>query len=432
MRVLPLLLVAFCANAAPVDPLAQWGQWRGPLSTGVAPKASPPVKWSEKTNIRWKVRIPGHGHSSPVVWGEDVFLTTAETVGEKLAVPKQPAGAHNNMDPHHKMLFQVIALSRKTGKFHWKMAVRQAQPHQSTHESGTWSSNSPVTNGRHIIAFFGSNGLYCLDAATGKVVWQKDLGKMEVKHGHGEGASPALHGDSVVINWDHEGDSFVVALNITTGKELWRQPRDEPTSWSTPIIIEHAGEPQVIISATHAIRAYDLATGRVIWSCSGMPNNVVASPVAQGDIVIAGASYVRKSMLAINLKGAKGNLTDTNKVLWRRRTGTPYVPSLLLHKSTLYFFHHYQNILSIADARPGKEHGPFRIPLRSIYASPVAAADRIYLTDLSGTTLVLAHGKQPKVLARNELGEPMSASPALVGRELYLRGARHLFCIAEK
>ena len=255
---------------------------------------------------------------------------------------------------------------------------------------------------------------------------------MEVKHGHGEGASPVLHGGTVVINWDHEGDSFVVALNIATGRELWRQPRDEPTSWSTPIIIEHAGKLQVIISATHAIRAYDLATGKVIWSCGGMPNNVVASPVGAEGIVIAGASYVRKSMLAINLNGAQGNLTDTNKVLWRRRTGTPYVPSLLLHKGTLYFFHHYQNILSIADARTGKEHGPFRIPLRSIYASPVAAADRIYLTDLSGTTLVLAHGKQPKVLARNELGESVSASPALVGRELYLRGSQHLFCVAEK
>ncbi|MDP7052055.1 MAG: PQQ-like beta-propeller repeat protein [Verrucomicrobiota bacterium] len=432
MRMLPLLLVAFCAKAAPVDPLAQWGQWRGPLGTGAAPKADPPTKWDKETNMRWKTRIPGQGHASPVVWGEDVFLTTAETVGGKLVVPKQPPGAHNNMDPDHKMLFQVVALSRKTGKFHWQTTVRRAQPHQSTHESGTWASNSPVTDGRHVVASFGSNGLFCLDAATGKVVWQKDLGKMEVKHGHGEGASPALHGDTVVINWDHEGDSFVVALNIATGRELWRQPRDEPTSWSTPIIIEHAGKPQVIISATHAIQAYDLATGRVIWSCGGMPNNVVASPVAQEGIVIAGASYVRKSMLAIDLNGAKGNLTDTNKVLWRRRTGTPYVPSLLLHKGTLYFFHHYQNILSIADARTGKEHGPFRIPLRSVYASPVAAADRIYLTDLSGTTLVLAHGKQAKVLARNELGEPMSASPALVGRELYLRGARHLFCIAEK
>jgi len=432
MRSLSFLLVTFCAHAAPVDPLAQWGQWRGPLCTGVAPKANPPIKWDAKTNIRWKSRIPGQGHSSPVVWDDKVYVTTAESFGDKLGVPKQPSGAHNNIDPERKMRFQIIAIDRKTGKSRWQTTVRQAQPHQSTHESGTWASNSPVTDGRHVIAFFGSNGLFCLDGPTGKIIWQKDLGKMQVKHGHGEGASPALHGNTVIINWDHEGDSFVVALNKATGKELWRQPRDEPTSWSTPIIVEHDGKPQVIISATNAIRAYDLATGKELWKCGGMPNNVVASPVATNGIVIAGASYVRKAMLAINLKGATGDLTDTDNVLWRRRTGTPYVPSLLLYQDTLYFFHHYQNIISIADARTGQEHGPFRIPIRSLYASPVAAANRVYLTDLAGVTLVLAHGKKPELKSRNELGEPISASAAIAGNEIFLRGSQHLYCVAEE
>ena len=359
-------------------------------------------------------------------------MTTAESFGDKLGVPKQPSGAHNNIDPERKMRFQVIAIDRKTGKSRWQTTVRQAQPHQSTHESGTWASNSPVTDGHHVIAFFGSNGLFCLDGPTGKIIWQKDLGKMQVKHGHGEGVSPALHGNTVIINWDHEGDSFVVALNKATGKELWRQPRDEPTSWSTPIIVEHDGKPQVIISATNAIRAYDLATGKELWKCGGMPNNVVASPVATNGIVIAGASYVRKAMLAINLKGATGDLTETDKVLWRRRTGTPYVPSLLLYQDTLYFFHHYQNIISIADARTGQEHGPFRIPIRSLYASPVAAANRVYLTDLTGVTLVLAHGKKPELKSRNDLGEPISASAAIAGNEIFLRGSQHLYCIAEE
>ena len=424
-----------CANApaAPQpDLLAQWGQWRGPLATGTAPKAIPPIKWDAKTNIRWKTRIPGIGHSSPIVWGDQVFLTTAEAVGKKLAVPGQPPGAHNNIDPDRKMRFQVMAIDRQTGKIKWRAIVQQAQPHQSTHESGTWASNSPVTDGRHVVAFFGSNGLYCLDAASGRIVWKKDFGKMQVKHGHGEGASPALHGGTVVVNWDHEGDSFVIALDLATGKTRWRQPRDEPTSWSTPIIIEHSGKPQVIISATNAIRAYDLATGKVLWNCGGMPNNVVASPVAANGFVVAGASYVRKTMLAIKLDGAQGDLTDTNQVLWRRRTGTPYVPSLLLHRDTLYFLHHYQNVLSIADARTGKEHGPFRIPLRSLYASPVAADGRIYFTDLTGTTLVLAHGNKPKQLSRNGLGEPVSASAALAGKDIFLRGAQHLYRISEK
>ena len=426
------VLLALRGSGAPkVDPLAQWGQWRGPLATGTAPKANPPIKWDAKTNIRWKTRIPGQGHASPVVWGDKVFLATAEPFGAKLKVPEQPEGAHNNIDPERRMKFQVIAVNRDTGRIDWQTTVRQDQPHQSTHESGTWASNSPVTDGRHVAAFFGSNGLYCLDVMTGKLIWQKDLGNMQVKHGHGEGASPALHDGRLIVNWDHEGASFVVVLDIATGETLWRRARDEPTSWATPIVVEHAGKKQVIISATHAIRAYDLKSGKIIWQCGGLPNNVVASPVAADGIVVAGASYVRRAMLAIRLDGAKGDLTDTENILWRRRTGTPYVPSLLHHRGTLYFLHHYQNVLSMADFRTGQDSGPFRIPLRSLYASPVAAAGRIYLTDMAGATLVLAHGKQPKLLSRNELGEAVSASAALVGNQLFLRGTEHLYCIAE-
>ena len=426
-----LFLIPVLAYGAAVNPLAQWGQWRGPLGTGVAPKATPPVKWDAQSNLRWKRPLPGLGHSTPVIWGKHIYVTAAEPFGRKLKAPDQPPGAHNNIDPVRKMLFKIIALHRRTGQPIWQAVVRQAQPHQSTHESATWASNSPVTDGRVVIASFGSSGIYGLDAATGRQLWKRDLGQMQVKHGHGEGASPALHGNTLIVNWDHEGQSFVIALDKATGKTLWRRDRDEPTSWASPIIHEHEGRPQAIISATNALRAYDLHTGKVIWSCGGLPNNVVASPVAAGNLVIAGASYVRRAMIAIDLKHAKGDLTDSDHVLWRRRTGTPYVPSPLLQDGTLYFLHHYQNILSIADARTGKDHGPFRLPLRSLYASPVAGDNRVYLTDLTGATLVLAHGNKPKILARNEIGEPVSASPALAGNELYLRGKRHLFCIAQ-
>ena len=162
-----------------------------------------------------------------------------------------------------------------------------------------------------------------------------------------------------------------------------------------------------------------------------MPNNVVASPVAADGILIAGASYVRRNMLAINLKTANGNLTDTDSILWRRRTGTPYVPSPLLHDGLLYFFHHYQNVLSIVDAKTGRDHGPYRLPLRSLYASPVTAAGHVYFTDLSGTTLVVTKGLKPEFKARNELNEPIAASPAIAGNEIYLRGRQNLYCIAK-
>ena len=414
-----------------LDPLDQWGQWRGPLNTGEAPKGNPPLEWSEKKNLRWKTDIPGKGHASPIVWGNQVFILSAERHGEKLKVPEQPSGAHNNLDPEKKTRFIVMALDRTTGKVLWQKTVRDAQPHQSTHESGTWASASPVTDGERVYAFFGSNGLYCL-STDGKLLWEKDFGDMLVKHGHGEGASLALHADTLIVNWDHEGDSFVAALNTKTGKERWRQTRDEATSWATPIIFEVDGKPQAIVSGTTAVRGYDLATGKVVWSCGGLSQNVVASPVAADGIVFVGSSYEKQAMLAIRLPGAKGDLTGTDKILWSRRQRTPYVPSPLLYRDHLYFLRHYQAILSRLVAKTGEEpSGPFRLPeLLNLYASPVAANGRIYLTDQQGVTLVLRAAAEPKILGVNRLDEAVNASAAIIGKELFLRGESHLYCIA--
>ena len=376
-------------------------------------------------------RLPGLGHSSPAVWGDHVFLTTAVPQGEKLPVPNQPSGAHNNLDPFHKLRFTVLSINRHTGNITWQTIVHIAQPHQSTHESATWASNSPITDGEHAIASFGSSGLYCLNTENGKLVWKKELGDMQVKHGHGEGASPVLHGNTVVINWDHEGDSFIVALDKRTGKELWRKARNEPTSWSTPIVVEHNSKPQVIISATTAVRGYDLATSKVLWHVGGLPHNVVASPVHANGIVYAGASYEKRTMLAIKLDGAKGDLIGTKNTLWTRRAATPYVPSpLLMPDNTLYFFHHYQGFLSKVNGLTGRDAGPFRLGgMRNFYASPVAAKDRVYLTDRAGTMMVLSHGEQPKPLAINKLSDSFSASPAIAGNTLFLRGEKFLYCL---
>ncbi len=414
-----------------LDPLEQWGQWRGPLSTGEAPRGNPPLEWSEKKNIRWKTAIPGKGHASPIVWGNQVFVLSAVPHGEKLKVPEQPPGAHNNDDPDRKTKFVALALDRRSGKILWQTIVRNAQPHQSTHESGTWASASPVTDGQRIYAFFGSNGLYCL-STEGKLIWEKDFGDMQVKHGHGEGASIALHGDTLVVNWDHEGDSFVVALNAMTGKERWRQPRGEGTSWATPIIVAVDGKPQAIVSGTTAVRGYDLATGKVVWTCGGLSKNVVASPVSANGMLFAGSSYEKQALLAIRLTGAKGNLNGTTNFPWFRRQRTPYVPSPLLYRDHLYFLRHYQAILTRLVAKTGEEaSGPFRLPeLLNLYASPVAADGRIYLTDQQGLTLVLEATAEPEILGLNKLDEAVNASAAIAGKELFLRGKKHLYCIS--
>ena len=256
---------------------------------------------------------------------------------------------------------------------------------------------------------------------------------MQTKHAHGEGASPVLHENTVVVNWDHEDDSFLHAFDKQTGTEKWKVARDETTSWATPIIVEHEKAFQVIVSATKRIRSYDLETGALIWECGGLSNNVVASPVSANGIVIAGSSYEKKAMVAIKLQGAKGDVTDTNHVLWQTTQRTPYVPSPLLYDNTLYFLNHYQGILSCLHAATGeKRAGPFRLgALSNLYASPVAAADRIYLTDRDGSTMVLKHGDSPEPIGVNQLDEPISASAALSGKDLFLRGDKHLYAIRE-
>jgi outer membrane protein assembly factor BamB len=434
------LLFALFHTPAPSEPanskaLDYWPQWRGPLATGVAPNANPPIEWNDKKNIRWKVELPGKGHSTPIVWRDFIFLTTAIPHGEAVR-PRLPArpGAHDNLLLTYEHEFAVLAVNRRDGKILWQRTVHKELPHEAGHVTGSLASNSPVTDGELVFAFFGSRGLYCLDT-SGKLLWQKHLGEMHSKHGHGEGSSPALYGDTLVVNWDQESDSFVVALDKRSGKERWKMPRPEDTSWATPIIVQHGGKPQVVISGTNRIRGYDLAGGAVLWECGGLSSNVVASPVSANGVVYAGSSYDTRALLAIRLDGARGDITGSRQVLWSRKRGTPYVPSPLLYGDSLYTLQHYQGIVSRLDVKTGEDQGgPFRLgAIGNVYASPVGAAGRIYITSRDGVTQVISHGdKTPRNLAVNRLDDTISASAALAGRELFLRGERYLYCIAEE
>ncbi len=432
LAILASMAGALCAQA---EEEGAWSSWRGPLGTGVAPEADPPVTWSEQENVRFKVVLSGAGYGSPVVHSGKVFLTAAEPFGEQLSpVPDDAPGAHDNARVTQRHRFVAMALDAQTGALMWQKTLHEQLPHAGFHVSSALAAASAVTDGEHVFAFFGSYGLYCL-TVDGELVWGKDLGDMDVKHGHGEGVSPVLHGDTLVVNWDHEGPSFVVAFDKATGEERWRRERDEVTSWSTPIAVPHRGRVQVIVSATGALRAYDLETGDVVWSCRGLSHNVVASPVAGDGVVYAGSSYEKRRMFAVRLEGAEGDVTNTDRVVWRRQRGTPYVPSPLLYGDWLYFLNHYQGFLARVHARSGREaHRPIRVAgMREIYSSPVGAADRIYLTDRDGVTLVLAHPadeQAPNVLARNVLDDRFSASAAVVGDAIYLRGERHLYCLA--
>jgi outer membrane protein assembly factor BamB len=409
-----------------------WHQWRGPLATGFAPKANPAVEWGESKNIQWKTPLPGKGHSSPIVWGDMIYVMSAEPIGAPVdPVYDNAPGTHDNVGVSQRHQFVVLAVRRTDGKILWRAKLKEEFPHEGGHMMGSLVSNSPTTDGELVFAFFGSRGLYCLDVA-GRVKWQKDLGQMHTLHAHGEGSSPVLYKDLLIVNWDHEGDSFLYAFDKHTGKELWKVARDEKTSWSTPIIVETEGKrPQVVVSASKRVRGYDVQTGALIWECAGLSGNVVSSPVAGDGMVFAGNSYDGQNMVAIRLEGAQGDITGTRNVMWKLNRSTPYVPSPLLYGDTIYFLKHYQNVLSALDAKSGKPRvDAIRLAnLRDIFASPVAAAGRIYVTSREGATVVLQHGRDPKILAVNQLEDSFSASAAVVERDLILRGERFLYCI---
>ncbi len=438
LRLLGLIILAlgldFGISAAPAE--TDWPQWRGPEGTGVAAGAHPPQEWSAEKNLRWKVEIPGKGHASPIILGERIFLTTAISTPREIPQPEVeeedgPGRRRRNIQPTYVQRFVTLALDRGTGEVVWQHTSRESAPHEGTHQDATWASSSPITDGEHLFANFGSNGLFAYDL-EGKLLWQKDLGDMQTRNGFGEGSSPALHGNTLILTWDHEGDSFIVALDKRTGAELWRQNRDEVTSWATPLVVEVGGRPQVVVPGTSKTRGYDLVGGKILWESPGMTLNVIPSPVYRNGTVFVMSGFRGNALQAIRLAAAKGDLSDSKAITWTHDRDTPYVPSPLLYDEKLYFLKHNSGILSVLNADDGKTiYGPVRLDgIDGVYASPVGAGGKVYVVGRNGTTLVLRHGAQLKVLASNYLEDEFDASPAIAGDELYLRGRHHLYKIA--
>jgi outer membrane protein assembly factor BamB len=410
-----------------------WPQWRGPDGNGVATDSDPPVQWNESKNLRWKVDLPGRGSSSPIVWRNQIFVTTAVSSSQdsREPVPQRSSRGMPILQPTSSNKFILYSIDRTNGDILWERTLREEMPHEGTHPTGTWASNSAVTDGTSVFAYFGSRGLYALDF-RGNLLWEKDFGNMEKKLSFGEGSSPALHGDRIVVVWDHEGQSYLFTLDKRTGDEIWKVERDEQTSWSSPVIIEVAGTKQVIVSSTGRIRAYNLEDGEPIWECEGMTANVIPMPVVVDDVVILMSGFRGNALVAVNLAEAKGDVTGSEAVLWQLDRDTPYVPSPLLYDDSLYFLKTNSGILSCFKAKTGKQiFGPQRLEgLGTVYSSPVGTNDRVYISDRDGNTIVLRHGTKFEVLANNSLDDGFDASPAIVGNEIIMRGQKTLYCIA--
>jgi outer membrane protein assembly factor BamB len=414
-------MVSLFLALAPLD-ASQWPRWRGPNENGLV-DGNPPVEWSESKNVKWKTAIPGLGHATPILWNDRIYVQSAEQVSE------------GGLLTDAVYRFKLMAIDRKTGTIVWDKTLRESHPAEdSHHNTTTYASTSGLTDGEHLYAFFGSLGLYCLDF-EGNVKWDKDLGDMRTKNSFGEGTSPTIHGNTLVVNWDHEGDSFIVAMDKRTGKELWRTDRDEITSWATPLVVEHKGVNQVIVPASGKTRSYDLATGKEIWECAGLGSNVIPTALHKDGIVYVMSGHRAPAMQAISLDKAKGDIAGTDAVLWSLSQNTPYVASPLLSGDRLYLMKGRNSILSCYNAKTGEPiYGPERLPagVGHVYASLAGTDDHFYIPGLDGTTMVVKNSAEYEVLGANELDQGIAASPMISGGDLFLRTYTHLYCIAEE
>jgi outer membrane protein assembly factor BamB len=362
------------------------------------------------------------------VWDQQIFVLTAVPTGIVGAATHEPRGEVVPRLPHQ---MKVVAIDRRTGRLLWERTAREEVPHEGAQqENGTWASSSAVTDGEHVVASFESRGIYVYDM-QGRLVWQKDLGDKRMRNEFGEGSSPVLAGRHLILVWDHRGQSFIVALDKATGRELWRTNRDEVDSWATPLVVEEGGRRQVVTGGENKIRSYDVETGALLWETSGTTMNPIPSPVAWEGMVFVTSGFRGSNLKAIRLAGAKGDITSTGHIKWTLDRDTPYVPSPLLYDGILYILKVNSGLLSAFDARTGQPHYQVQRlgKVVNVFASPVAAQGRVYIPGRDGTTAVVRHGPAFEVLAENTLDDRFDASPALVGGDIILRGTRSLYCI---
>lgn len=427
-RILLCVLVpAVAACGAPDD----WPRWRGPFDTGMA-RGDLPLRWSDEENVAWKTPIPGRGFSSPVIWGDRLFLTSAVPAKAPEAPEPGRRGPGSGFAAGIPHRFLVMAINRQTGKVLWERVARTAVPHEGYHHRyGSFASNSPVTDGNMVYAFFGSRGVYAY-TLDGKLAWHKEFPPLRMRNAFGEGTAPVLDGGRLILSFDQEENSYLLVLDKRTGKQIWRVDRDEVSAWSPPLVTEVNGRKQIIVSATRRVRAYDYDTGKLIWETAGLGTNVIPAPVVFQNVAVVMSGHRDPNLLAIRL-GRTGDLTGSDAILWTNQRGNSYTPSPVLHQGKIYFVTD-TGLVNCFDVLTGEAHyRQQRLPQPyNFKASPVGVNGKLYLATEQGDVVVLRLGTAYEVLATNTLsGQMFIASPAVAEGDLYLRGQHTLFCIRE-
>jgi outer membrane protein assembly factor BamB len=428
------------AVAAPLN----WPSFRGPDASGVADGQHPPLSWDVKegTNVRWKTPIPGLGHSCPIVWGDRVFVTTAVS-GE--ADPKVRIGNYGdvgsvNDTSEHR--WQVLCLDRDSGKILWTQTAFTGVPKIKRHLKGSQANCTPATDGKRVVACFGSEGLYCYDF-PGKLLWQRDLGTLDssfaidVKYEWGFGSSPIIHDGLVILQCDLGKDSFLAAYRLEDGSRAWTTPRDEIPSWSTPTVWRNAKRTEIVTNAAQYARGYDPATGKELWRLAKKSEITVPTPVCGRELAfVTSGNRPIQPILAIR-PGASGDISlkpdeESNEhVAWSRMRGGPYMPTPILYGKYLFTCGN-GGMVSCYEADTGKEVYKERLGGVSYTASPVAADGRLYFASEQGQVRVVQAGPEFKLLAVNDLGDPCLATPAISAGMLFVRTQHNLVALGHK
>ena len=421
---------------------SNWPQWRGPGGSGISHEANLPEEWTPTKNVQWKTPLPGRGHSSPIIWGNRIFLT-AEIEGE--VIPEAKAVTHirrgqvyahpDAVAGNRRHTLKVLCLDRDSGKILWERIAYEGRVHDDRHRKGSYASSTPVTDGKLVYAFFDAEGLYGYDF-QGKPVWKSSLGKI-AKMGLGPGISPVLHENLLILQCDQEdggaeAGSFIAAVDKRTGKEVWRVPRIHRKTWATPLIVKTADRAELIASGAESVIAYDPRTGRELWHSIGVEGHAIPSAVAGHDMVFVTAGYPSKRALAIKL-GGSGDISNSPHFVWKYEKGTAYVNSPILYGDYFYIVSD-KGVITCFDARTGEmKYEGGRVPVPATFtSSTVAYGNKLFLTSEDGETFVVKAGPKHEVLRTNSIGEPVFASIAAAAGKIFIRGDKHLFCIADR
>ncbi len=416
-----------------------WPQFRGADSLGFAPAANLPDHWSATENVAWKTEVAGRGWSSPIVWSNNIFLTTVVNTGEPEA-PKKGLyfGGNREKPPESEHQWKVLCLDLHTGKVVWEQLAHQGVPTTSIHLKNSYASETPITDGGRVYAYFGNVGVFCYDL-DGKLLWSKTIDPHKNRFGWGTAASPVLYNGRLYIVNDNDEDSYLLCLDALTGNELFRVAREEKSNWATPYIWKNSLRTELITTGTGHNRSYDLE-GRLLWELAGMSSITIATPYSKDDTLFISSGYVmdkKKPLYAIR-PGASGDIslkddeTQNEFIAWCNKTAAPYNPSTLLYNDLLYVLYD-QGFFACYDPKTGEEvYGRQRIPEgKAFTVSPWASGDKIFCLNEDGVTFVLATGREFKILGTNTLADDdmCMATPALVGDRMLIRTSARLYCI---